>query len=816
MYVTLSQPSCDEVQRYTHDTMASRSALLEWCSQTCTTYHPQVEITNLSTSFRDGLAFCAIIHSHRPDLIHFSSLSRANVYENNKLAFEVAESKLGIRAFLIPKEMLATEVPDYLSVITYLSEYYRYFRRLSNGPSSLKSSHITLSNKHPPYLPSIEDDRCPDKCRQHVCRFCAKPVHLIQRLVICGEIWHRTCFRCQLCRSTLAAGFFIPGKDAGQFICSDHVTDASNIPAVQNVEGWEDCSSLGRLTLLGVSRYSEKTKSRDRLVFKPAEDEQTAQRQSSDTQSNMSTPPSPQPVPVNVDETTDGQDASPSVLVGGYGHKEATATEESSESPYGEATGEREQLASKQMPDSVCAAKNQPSQTVSSTSETTDGKDESRLVLAESDEQKDETKTEEQLPSPSAQVTHGESQQPAREGTAPSRSLPFSSRMSLKNPVKSNHPWLGIIHPGPWTQLPPVQSPGPPMHSKRGPNGRVYWYRPRIPPPNPFGEDLDEEDAVKTEPRVKDTHGGQSGQLGGSDVTAANVPHQVSRSPVLPRSLSVPAVKSTKLPFVMAEDNKSPCSTPIKLCKEKEHCDANAEMPKSKTCQALTSGRAAAPGHGFPLIKRKVQADQYVSAADLPVETRRVTEQLEALEERGVDLERDIRECSNGSCVLRKTREANTLVSFFISDKEEEGLLAEWLALTQERQFLMRRDTELVYLTKQQQLEERQADVEYELRRLLNKPESIWSQEDRSREQSLMTELLVIIEQRNQIVSILDQDRKREREEDALSEGMIKNTDFQKEGLKELKKSKGKFKPSKVFKMNRKGERSADSLDKKS
>lgn len=103
----------------------------------------------------------------------------------------------------------------------------------------------------------------------------------------------------------------------------------------------------------------------------------------------------------------------------------------------------------------------------------------------------------------------------------------------------------------------------------------------------------------------------------------------------------------------------------------------------------------------------QVQADQYVSAADLRVETRQVTKQLEALEERGVDLERNIRECSNGSsrlfvskqiCVRLKTSEANTLVSFFISDKEEEGLLAEWLALTQERQILMRRDTELVYL----------------------------------------------------------------------------------------------------------------------
>lgn len=48
----------------------------------------------------------------------------------------------------------------------------------------------------------------------------------------------------------------------------------------------------------------------------------------------------------------------------------------------------------------------------------------------------------------------------------------------------------------------------------------------------------------------------------------------------------------------------------------------------------------------------QVQTDQYVSAADLRVETRQVTKQLEALEERGVDLERNIRECSNGSSRL--------------------------------------------------------------------------------------------------------------------------------------------------------------------
>ncbi|XP_061702805.1 MICAL-like protein 1 isoform X3 [Syngnathoides biaculeatus] len=746
----------------THDTMASREVLLNWCSQTCATY-PRVEITDLSSSFRDGLAFCAIIHKHRPDLIDFKSLCRGNVYENNQLAFEVAETKLGIPAFLVPKEMLATEVPDHLSVITYLSQYYHYFSGLSSaGPSSSRSSHINLPHKQLATLPAGENNHCVDTSLLNVCHICIKPVHLIQRYVIRGEIWHRSCFKCSVCHCTLAAGFYTPGKDAGCFVCSDHITDGPKNPSDEKFELCEDCTSLDGLKLIGVTQCSEEIKSRDGPVYEPVAREQTAQNESSDTQRNMSKPPSPQLVPVSAVETSDGKEELLSVVAGNCEQKEEANTEEPSESssPWIQATGGGKQLEPEQMSVSVSGPENHPSHTLSSTS---------------------------------------------GSSSVESQSSAFSSRITTKHPVKSNHPWLGIIHPGPWTQLPPVQSPGPPMHSKRGPNGQFYWYRPRVPPPNPFGEDLDEEDGVKTEPHLKHTHVGVSRQHSCSDLgknsalpTTSDVQERVNSSTVLSRSLSVPAVKSAKVPFDITEDNKPLSSSQMKqVCKEKDHFDAKTEMPKSSTCQALTSGRTPAPGHGFPLIKRKVRADKYAPSSDPKVETRQVKKQLEALEERGVELEINLRQCKN--------------------DKEEEHLVNEWLDLTHERQFLIRRDTELVYLTKQQKLEEKQADVEYELRRLLNKPESVWSQEDRGREQCLMAELLVIIEQRNQIVSILDQDRKREREEDAILGEMTKNQEIQKEGVKELKKSKGKFKPSKVFKkLNKKGERTKDPLDKKS
>uniref|UniRef100_A0A8C5LAL1 F-actin monooxygenase n=1 Tax=Jaculus jaculus TaxID=51337 RepID=A0A8C5LAL1_JACJA len=101
--------------------------LLTWCQQQTEGYQ-HVNVTDLTTSWRSGLALCAIIHRFRPELINFDSLNEDDSVQNNQLAFDVAEREFGIPPVITGKEMASAQEPDKLSMVMYLSKFYELFR----------------------------------------------------------------------------------------------------------------------------------------------------------------------------------------------------------------------------------------------------------------------------------------------------------------------------------------------------------------------------------------------------------------------------------------------------------------------------------------------------------------------------------------------------------------------------------------------------------------------------------------------------------------------------------------------------------------
>ncbi|KAM3717265.1 Spectrin beta chain [Dirofilaria immitis] len=110
------------------ETRSAKEALLLWC-QMKTAGYPNVNVRNFSTSWRDGLAFNALIHKHRPDLIEYEKLQKSNALYNLSNAFETAEQQLGLIKFLDPEDV-NIDVPDEKSIITYVVTYYHYFNKM--------------------------------------------------------------------------------------------------------------------------------------------------------------------------------------------------------------------------------------------------------------------------------------------------------------------------------------------------------------------------------------------------------------------------------------------------------------------------------------------------------------------------------------------------------------------------------------------------------------------------------------------------------------------------------------------------------------
>jgi hypothetical protein len=101
--------------------------LLRWC-QNKTQGYPNVSITNFSSSWANGMAFCALIHHFVPETFDFNRLNPRNRKGNFELAFKVAEDKCDIAPLLEVEDMIMMgDRPDWKCVFTYVQSFYRKF-----------------------------------------------------------------------------------------------------------------------------------------------------------------------------------------------------------------------------------------------------------------------------------------------------------------------------------------------------------------------------------------------------------------------------------------------------------------------------------------------------------------------------------------------------------------------------------------------------------------------------------------------------------------------------------------------------------------
>ncbi|XP_070505714.1 microtubule-actin cross-linking factor 1 isoform X15 [Chironomus tepperi] len=107
------------------DNMTAREALLRWARRSTARY-PGVRVNDFTASWRDGLAFSALIHRNRPDLLSWSESRQKRTRERLETAFHVVEKEYGVTRLLDPEDVDTNE-PDEKSMITYLSSLYDVF-----------------------------------------------------------------------------------------------------------------------------------------------------------------------------------------------------------------------------------------------------------------------------------------------------------------------------------------------------------------------------------------------------------------------------------------------------------------------------------------------------------------------------------------------------------------------------------------------------------------------------------------------------------------------------------------------------------------
>lgn len=135
---------------------SAKEVILTWVQErTNTSSYPNLNVTNFSTSWNDGMAFCALIHYYYPEAFDYSKLDPKNRRYNFDLAFKTAEQYADICPLLDVEDMVMFEKPDWKCVFTYVQTFFRRFRNGRDPPVPTKKLTLTPPTPAPAINKSI-------------------------------------------------------------------------------------------------------------------------------------------------------------------------------------------------------------------------------------------------------------------------------------------------------------------------------------------------------------------------------------------------------------------------------------------------------------------------------------------------------------------------------------------------------------------------------------------------------------------------------------------------------------------------------------